>query len=286
MTSIVDADLTAPEPWQRLEATRRYAPAGAQATIAALKQDVVRWAHTFSENQVADPISGLPDWLQPAVKDWGLHLSLYGAANAWLIFVGPSPGGSPTSDPDVDRLLGSSHRRNPTLGWPHPSFWYPDRPGFGATIRRWATSAMTGVAPQATEGESLTCTLMVNLTQDQFANASDVNLDNSSTAAAYFWASVVPVARPRLVIALTRPIYRQLSAALHAEQIRNLPSVDVVMAKRWVQLQSSVTVLGTRCPLLLTTVPMHPSRRSFLGSDLGPLYRYLGETARKARDLT
>lgn len=284
-TSQALGELFARDPLSRLGAAQRFAPPGCEELISSVKRDVFGWARNL-KGEAPDPITDLPDWLHQKFNAWDLP-SLYGTANAWLIFVGPSPGGSPTVDGRVDKLLGSSHRRNPVLGWPHPSFWYPDGPGFAVTIRRWATETIRGIAPDLAEDEALSCTLMLNLTSGQFANAGDVNIADSAAAARRFWQLLVPDVKPHLVVALTRNIYRQLRDWLPTEGSMNeLPSVTVRMAKPWVQLQCVVRLQTAQRPILLATVPQHPSRRSFLGSNLSSLYDYLAQTARYALSVT
>ena len=273
-----------PDPWKRWEASRPFAPKRAATVLAEIQRALKTGGATELTPVDIDPLTDLPEALRPSVEDWGEQFALYGALNAWLVFVGPSPGNS-VPRTAIHRLLGSTpNHRNPSLGRPHPSFFYSNTDGFIVALRTWAHETLTGVGT-FTGAQALSSTLALNLTHGQFANAADVSPGGVAAGAERFWTLISPVAHPKLLIALTRNVYRALRTALPTAAIQELPPVPVLMAKRWTQLQCVIRLRGARYPMLLATVPMHPSRVSFLGSDLSGLYAYLGQVARQASRL-
>ncbi|MBI4283520.1 MAG: hypothetical protein HY663_03520, partial [Chloroflexi bacterium] len=125
------------DPRIRWEYSKQWAPSYSKKLLADLK---MMRLHKISSQDI-DPLNALPNQYQGKVKNWGEHFSLYGSLNAWMVFVGPSPGNSPARG-KIDELLDSAfHHRNPVLGWPHPSLYYPDTRGFLDKIRDWACMA-------------------------------------------------------------------------------------------------------------------------------------------------
>jgi hypothetical protein len=295
MTSNAQSDLSllfAAEPAARWEAAHTFAPAMADERLARVKEAIRRGnVGTLTQPDI-DPLSDLPEALRPLVEDWGKHFALFGALNAWLVFVGPSPGQVPPPN-GFDKLLGiTPYHRNPMLGWPHPTYWFPGNRGLIPTLRdSWIREILAGIVPDMTEEAALSSALLVNLTHGYFPNAADVEALDAAVGARRFWTSVVSVTRPRLVIALTRTGSRA-NPSVYQQLLDNLPSganADLQAPRPFPGYQplpwSVIRCHDWSYPVLLATVPQHPSRVSFLGPDLSPLHSYLRETARRARGL-
>jgi hypothetical protein len=87
-----------------------------------------------------------------------------GAANAWLLLV---TGKAPTwRDP-----LMVWPDDAPTLGEPHPGFFYPDPLGFWAEVRRWVAILVRNVAPGLSPTEALAVAAVVHTGEDPEAVA-------------------------------------------------------------------------------------------------------------------
>ena len=76
--------------------------------------------------------------------------------NAWALLVTTKP---PTwRDPLVEWV-----EAGPTLGEPHPGFFYPDPIGFWSEIRKWATELLRVFQPNWTHVEALSLTTVLHL---------------------------------------------------------------------------------------------------------------------------
>jgi hypothetical protein len=144
MTAAPESDLSplfAPDPWERWNAARQFAPERAERVIAEMK----RGGAEFSKADL-DMRIGFPEHLRPSVAGWGEHLRLWGAANAWIVFVGPSPSGSDRAMGKRHELLSAMHEEgdHPTIGWPHPNYWYSNDDKFILYLRAWARETLAG----------------------------------------------------------------------------------------------------------------------------------------------
>lgn len=273
---------------ERWRAARPFAPTSARRIIRAIQNGNL----TGLRRDDLDSLAALPEPLRGRVKNWGKYFSLFGAVNAWLVFVGPSPGGSPTNNRALNNLLGSSpQRRNPTLGWPHPSYWYPDTRGFLAKIRQWSFETMQGVGSFKSLEAAVSNTLMLNLAKPLSGAASRLPADLVAVGARRLWRMIVPVVQPRLIIALTRGenrtspgVYHHLLSGLPSgTEVCNLaPAMFADPSNSYTLPRATVSHPAWGYHLLIATVPNHPSRYEPRGRNYSALWAYLRKTARFA----
>jgi hypothetical protein len=79
-----------------------------------------------------------------------------GSLNAWLVLFTAKP-------PDWCDPLVLWEERPPTLGVPHEGFFYPDRLGFWAEVRRLATALFDEVAPELSDTDALALSALFHL---------------------------------------------------------------------------------------------------------------------------
>ena len=173
-----DEALFSPDPHIRWEAARKYAQEKGNEL----------------GKEIADRYKSWP-------KYW------WGTANAWLVFLGPSPGNSGGNAIDWNR------ERLPTLGKPHEHFktqW--DSAGFWQRLREWTIQAysLAGVFPDD-EDAALGLTLL--------ANVLDVPAGDSGKITGLLSGAMPNVlnnlglVRPRIIV----PMHKRVSKLLIAE---------------------------------------------------------------------
>ena len=141
-------------------------------------------------------MSGLPSW----------PLFSPGSLNAWLAFLGPSPGHSPGASWDYDPL--------PSVGGAHGGVAeYLDIKGFWNGIRRFSTEVFPELAPE----DAYASTMVRNLDPGQFAVAPrGAHLHLAAEEVRVVLGKLI---RPRLVIAIggarryTDPVFQKLHGA-------------------------------------------------------------------------
>lgn len=136
-------------------------------------------SHTTSEQRTT-LMAGLPEW---PVKSPG-------SLNAWLAFIGPSPGNSPGGDWNYDPL--------PSIGGPHPGIAeYIDGKGYWNGIRKYACT----VFPELRPTDVYAATMVRNLDDKQ---TPPVPRDGRKMypAANQVVQVMSKLIRPRLVISL------------------------------------------------------------------------------------
>ncbi len=82
-----------------------------------------------------------------------------GAVNPWLLLI-------TTKTPSWSDKLLQWPAGPPTLGTPHPGFFYPDPLGFWAEVRRWAPMLVRQVAPDITVADALSTTALLHVGHD------------------------------------------------------------------------------------------------------------------------
>ena len=81
------------------------------------------------------------------------------AANAWLLFVTAKP-------PAWRDPMMTWPDQAPTLGEPHPGFFYPDPLGFWVEVRRWAVLLMRRAVPDLSTGDALSLVGVIHSDED------------------------------------------------------------------------------------------------------------------------
>lgn len=266
-------------PKKRWQEAKGHAPVYAAELIHHLEN------HDFNavkKRQIA-PLAALLGEVQKEVRKWKMHL--YGSANAWMTFVGASPGGSPTSDETVDKLLGFP--RTPTLGWPHPSFWYPDGRNFIPKIRKWAFEAYSKSKVFQNEYVALSNLLMLNLASDRQGNAGDVESNDKLEGAKRFWNLVMPVVQSRLVIALQREVFKLLRQNIPRNSILIEEGIDCWRDDGGKPYYPPWAILEIRDigRVMLASSGVHPSRPIPTNNNYEPVYEYLAHKVTETRSM-
>ena len=202
--------LFSPDPSIRWDSARSWAQGQGwtKRRNAELRRDIIGNNLAGITESEIDLLTDLPPEHSAQVAGWGEKFALCGSLNAWMAFIGPSPGGSPSQSGRMHELLDSSeHIRNPVLGRPHPSLWYVDRAGFFDEVRQWVRGAYESAGYfRKTKDEfgSLTSFLMLNLVKKAYRSESDIPIEDRRNGAERFWRVVMPFVRPKLLVALTR----------------------------------------------------------------------------------
>ena len=152
-------------------------PAGFYSAVP--QERVTALSRTTNEHR-ASLMSGLPEW--PMISP--------GSLNAWLVFLGPSPGNSPGGDWNYDPL--------PSIGGPHPGVAeYIDGKGFWNGIRKYACT----VFPELPPTDAYAATMVRNLDEEQ---TPPIQRDGRKMypAANQVVQVISKLIRPRLIISL------------------------------------------------------------------------------------
>lgn len=186
----------------------------------------------------------------------------WGVANAWLVFLGPSPGNS-AANPinwEVERL--------PTLGEPHSHFVSQrDSTGFWPRMREWTAHAFS-IAGVFVDDESaaIGSTLLANVLDTKEGDARRIEGAAMELAMPNTVDHLFTV-RPRIIV----PMEKRISELLIAELKRRVgrvagPRVNLVPAlnQRYDSYKPKAWTFETSFgPLLVAESPQHPSKRNF-----------------------
>ena len=244
---------------------------------AQLKLDILDGTLAGIGEEDIDSLTDLPRELRAHVGDWGEKFALCGSLNAWMAFVGPSPGSSPSHSGRMNELLDASeHIRNPVLGRPHPSLWYVDGAGFFDEVRRWVEGAYDAAGyfrKSKDEFGPLSSFLMLNLVKKAYRRESDTPIGYRRGGADRFWRVVMPMVRPKLVVALTRGepnaeagdwncgVFGILVSSARSQglQVSELPKERFQSGVKAYSLPKALIRSDDWGDMLLATVPTHPS---------------------------
>ena len=262
--------LFSPDPQTRWEASKSWSASQGwnKARLNRIRLDIQSIQSQQIDESDIDPLTGLPKRFHEHVREWGKHFALSGSLNSWMVFVGPGPGNSPTESKGLHALLdGALHHRNPVLGRPHPSLYYPDGQGFFHVVREWVNGAYQscGYFKRTTdEFAALSSFMVINLTKEPQGNAKKVNRRDMERGAFRFWRDVAPVVRPRFILALTRTDPSVFDVLYEAAEGLGLESEllpnDRFHGDQDYWLPKAVIRFEGWLPVLMTTVPTHPSR--------------------------
>lgn len=237
--------LFSPDPQIRWEASRDYAWQQGEALAQEIAERYAAWP-----------------------KYW------WGVGNAWLVFVGPSPGNSGGYQIDWDR------ERLPTIGQPHEHYrtqW--DSRGFWDRMRGWPINGYRQAGLFGDDSEAALSSVLL-------ANVLDVSAGDAGQV-----THLLPAAMPRVLdnLALVKPrlivpMHKQVSELLISEFRRcgaviiNGPEITPVPAKsqrfsHYKPRSWQLTVAWG--PLLIAEAPQHPSKRNFY--DPAEFDRYLAD---------
>ena len=193
-----------------------------------------------------------------------------GSLNAWLVFLGASPGGSPRLPWNYDPL--------PSVGVAHGGVSeYVDGGGFWNGIREYACT----IFPELCPADAYAATMVRNLVPEQSATAP---IGKHMPVAALQATEVLDkVIRPRLVIALgsarkhTDRVFRKLPGAKEVDS-GTLHTSRVRRTQEWFSLTANWES-GDEF-LYVSPVGIHPSRRQVSREDVLSFLLQQSEVAR------
>lgn len=205
----------------------------------------------------------------------------YGAANAWAVIVGPSPGRA---------RVGSRKKRatgiyQPVLGEVHPKIkeGVEEWP-FWRELLRWVREAFceSGVL-QADLDLCQTLILMMNLDIACQGQESRISQPKLRKGLDRLWF-VVDSTKPRMLIALTKRVYNVILAGLESDGLgwKVYERKHKVKAGREYHPKSCWIVYRSIGPILLVVLPQHPSRANTYKRHRRRFDGFLGERVREA----
>ena len=214
--------------------------------------------------------SNLRDNLMTGLPDWPIYSP--GSLNAWLVFLGPSPGNSPGGLWNYDPL--------PSFGRAHGGVAeYRDRRGFWNGIREYARA----IFPELSPANAYAATMVRNLDPKQSATAPTGG--HMYPAAVQVTEILGRLVRPRLVIALGGARKHTDKAFQNVASINHMDSGTLYTAKkgnecRWFSLKGS---WHTGEPFLyVSPTGIHPSLAHVSRQDS---LRFLDQQSKVARSL-
>ena len=210
-----------------------------QERVTALKRTTTEQRTTLMED--------LPDW----------PMKSPGSLNAWLVFLGPSPGNSPGGDWDYNPL--------PSIGGPHLGIVeYVDRKGFWKSIQEYART----IFPELRPIDAYAATMVRNLVEEQAATGPDG--PHMYVAADQAVEVLDRRVRPRLVISLgkarkfTDPAFLKMTNSKHQDS-GTLFSSKARNKHKWFSLTGEWET--GEAFLYVSPVGIHPSRKQISCSD-------------------
>ena len=202
----------------------------------------------------------------------------HGAANAWLVYLGPSPGNSP------GRECGDPFQL-PVLGKPHPHLkCYSDARGFWNTLREWTLSSFGTARLFRDEPDAaLGVTLNANVLPTPQGDASRIDQGELDRAMPHV-ADILNLVKPRLLVPLHKKVSKSLLAELKsrgAEVITGPNEIPVRARSQSYEFYKPKIwemKLSRGRNLLVAESPQHPSKRNFI--DMRASSAYLGSLIR------
>jgi hypothetical protein len=202
--------------------------------------------------------------IREAYETWPKYW--WGVANAWLVYLGPSPGNSAAApiNWEVERL--------PTLGEPHMHFVSQhDSTGFWPRLREWTINAysLSGVFIDDDDA-AIGSTLLANVLDTREGDAGRISesaLEHAMPRTVEHLATV----RPRIIVPMEKRISRLLVAELKRTGGRVIrgpsrTSVPALNQRYDFYHPQSWTFEMSFGPVLVAESPQHPSKRNFYDS--------------------
>jgi hypothetical protein len=186
----------------------------------------------------------------------------FGSANAWLVFIGPSPGDSPSASP-----VNWKRDRLPTLGKPNEHLaTYRDGRGFWPRMRAWVGNAFAGAGIFTEPGDAWAVTMVGNLASSAAGDASTIPADElrrglRATSAA------LKLVQPRLVVPLHKRVTELLLPLLSGEgwieTARDRTDVPALNQRFTLYKPNWFELTRGDERMLVAEAPQHPSRTNF-----------------------
>ncbi|HEY3318941.1 MAG TPA: hypothetical protein VGP72_00490 [Planctomycetota bacterium] len=208
-------------------------------------------AQRLASAHVANPQQSLelPAHWREQVRDWPMFSA--GALNAWLLFVGVSPGNSTRDGVDL-----SAEHWLPTLGVRHPhAGHYCDDAGFWNKVRALTNETLTPFLPSS--ADPLESFMVANLARDLNAAPNAADVERAVGGGAAHLKRVLLLTQARLVCVMNKPATPKL--------------IEKVSAWGWQCSSQGVVDVGSRAraeywrvaapygTVLVTQTGQHPS---------------------------
>ena len=177
----------------------------------------------------------------------------YGAANAWLALVGPSPGAPPKSD------LRDTFK--PTVGPQSGFFGFSDKPNRNRT---WFSLAESGFGPHGGPRHRTALCALMNLVGDNESNAAMLD-ENMVADGVTPCVARLKACRAIVVIALEHRVYRLLApafanASIHVTSFNGPPNRHSAARKPLEAVVCHWHWQGQPTDTIIIQSPQHPSR--------------------------
>jgi len=215
----------------------------------------IRWARA---REVAKNKGSIENELANRFQNWPPFWR--GSANAWLIFLGPSPGSSGT---------GSKPRQIPELGIPHNHFKnYKDKARFWDRIRDWTNQAYSSAGIFDNDHDAAYgISMMGNMTSQNVGDSSKISDEQLSNAMPMVFKALEQV-KPRIIVTLEKRVSKILVGHLKSRwnDFIDGPNSIAVQAKnqRFSHYKpKNWEFLSPWGPLMIAESPQHPSKHNF-----------------------
>lgn len=208
-------------------------------------------------------------------EDWPRYW--WGVANAWLVFVGPSPGHGGST-----RSINWEKDRFPTLGKSHEHFrtQVDHKRGFWNRLREWTIESysLSGVFIDDNEA-ALGSVLLANVLDTSEGESKKISTESLQKAMPRVVTNLELV-RPRLIVPMEKRLSKMLIEELSKRGATIIigPKRTLVKAKNqsYDYYKPESWQLNTKYgPLLVAESPQHPSRKNFYYPEL--VNEYLAE---------
>jgi hypothetical protein len=220
----------------------------------------IRWKH--AKKYARERGHGLQKEIAERCADWPRYW--WGVINAWLVFLGPSPGNSKSI-----RQIDWKTDRFPTLGKPHELFKREvDSTGFWERMRQWTVEAykLAGIFCDNEEA-ALGSTLLANVLDTREGDATKIT-DEALLGAIPKVVTHLESVRPRIIIPMEKRTSRYMLEELRRRGTKIVvgPQETQVLAKNqgFPYYRPKTWHLRTSFgPLVIAESPQHPSKKNF-----------------------
>lgn len=228
----------------------------------------------FEKLFVQDPVARLRNTKQyviqssnSAEKFYEIHENWpkywWGVSNAWLVFVGPSPGNS-RSNP-----INWQTEKYPTIGKPHPHFINRiDSTGFWPRIRQWTTNSFKIAEIFYDETSSLSMVLLANVLDTREGDSAKL-LTKSLLEKIPSTVDNLSLVRPCVIVPMEKRVSKMLLNEFknRGYQVKKGPIIHKVRAKnqkRFTYYKPQSWLMATEWgEVLIAESPQHPSKKNF-----------------------
>lgn len=190
----------------------------------------------------------------------------FGSANAWLVFLGTSPGGSSTKGKEdksnYKSEISFNEASNHLLNFNDSK----GKKGFWEKIRGYAKELF----PEIPESELYKIMLAGNLMDSMEGDSSKLNVEELQKGAIESF-DVLSIVKPKLIICLQQNVYELIYKLVKEKEMEQVQASDILQiksgTKRDIEYKVPVIYFQSKDIVwdkwVLTRMPMHPSRSNF-----------------------